>query len=309
MKYLAKICIAGLAALSLAACSHVAQYSGEDFVAFRSSSFSANESAGSIKIPVIAYPQNGNPNTSVSFKVVEKTAKSGTDFTVEPASGVLNFTGDSLQYITVNVVDHDGLYTGDLTFNLQIESATNNYTFTHYNTVSVKIVDEDHPLLDLFGTYTMGGVVLSEAPAYQNDSWDMEMSPYDGDVTRVWMDVVVPICSSKYYGSYFKRGKVKVYGVVSNDKTQISIPVPQQTPAHPDDLFGGFTADDLFWLYKWDDEAGVFITEPGNLVFTKQADGSFEAGELDYFGITTPDSTDGMFYYLMNVWDAYFVKK
>jgi len=53
----------------------------------------------------------------------------------------------------------------------------------------------------------------------------------------------------------------------------------------------------------------VFITEPGNLVFTKQADGSFEAGELDYFGITTPDSTDGMFYYLMNVWDAYFVKK
>lgn len=309
MKYLAKICLAGLAFLSLAACSHVAQYKGEDFVAFRSSSFSSKESAGSFKIPVIAYPQNGNPNTSVSFKIVENTAKSGTDFTIEPATGVLNFTGDSLQYITVNVVDHDGVYTGDLTFNLQIESATNNYTFTHYNTVSVKIVDEDHPLLDLFGTYTMGGVVLSEAPAYQNDSWDMEMGPYDGDVTRVWMDVVVPICSSKYYGSYFKRGKVKVYGVVSKDKTQISIPVPQKTPAHPDDLFSGFTADDLFWLYKWDDDAGVFITEPGNLVFTKQADGSFEAGELDYFGITTPDSTDGMFYYLMNVWDAYFVKK
>jgi len=309
MKYLAQICIAGLAALSLAACSHVAQYSGEDFVAFRSSSFSANESAGSIKIPVIAYPQNGNPNTSVSFKVVEKTAKSGTDFTVEPASGVLNFTGDSLQYITVNVVDHDGLYTGDLTFNLQIESATNNYSFPHYNTVSVKIVDEDHPLLELFGTYKMGGVILTKAPAYAQETWDMEMSPYDGDVTRVWMDVFVPICSSKYYGSNFTHGKVKVYGVVSNDKTQISIPVPQETPAHPDDLFNGFTADDLFWLYKWDDEAGVFITEPGNLVFTKQDDGSFKADELDYFGIATPDTTDEMFYYLMNVWDAYFVKK
>ena len=101
MKYLAKICLAGLAFLSLAACSHVAQYTSEDFVAFRSSSFSANESAGSIKIPVIAYPQNGNPNTSVSFKVVEKTAKSGTDFTVEPASGVLNFTGAYCNYFRV----------------------------------------------------------------------------------------------------------------------------------------------------------------------------------------------------------------
>ncbi len=308
MKYLAQICIAGLAALSLAACSHVAQYTGEDFVAFRSSSFSSNESAGSIKIPVIAYPQNGNPNTSVSFKVVEKTAKSGTDFSIEPAAGVLNFNGDSLQYITVNVVDHDGVYTGDLTFDIQIESATNNYTFPHYNTVSVKIVDEDHPLLAMFGTYTMGGIILTDAPGYAPETWDMEMSPYDGDVTRVWMDVMVPICSSKYYGSYFSHGKVKVYGVVSDNMTKVSIPVPQVTPAWPADLFNGFTADDRFWLYKWDDDAGVFITDPGNLVFTKQEDGSFVADELDYFGISTPDES-GLFYYFMNVWDAYFVKK
>ena len=309
MKYLANICLAGLAALSLAACSHVAKFTSEDFVAFKGSSYSINESAGSLKVGVMAYPQDGNPNTTVSFKVVEKTAKSGTDFTVEPASGVLNFAGDSTQYITINVVDHDAVYTGDLKFDIQIASTTNNYTFTNYNTVSITIKDEDHPLLDMFGTYTMGGIILTDAPGYAPETWDMEMTPYDGDVTRVWMDVMVPICSSKYYGSNFSHGKVKVYGIVSDNMTKVTIPVPQVTPAWPADLFNGFTADDRFWLYKWDDDAGVFITDPGNLVFTKQEDGSFVADEIDYFGISTPDETGDLFYYFMNVWDAYFVKK
>lgn len=307
MKYLANICIACVAALFLTACSHVAQFTGEDFVAFKGSSYTVNESVGTYKIGVMAYPQNGNPNTTVSFKVVEKTAKSGKDFTVEPASGVLTFAGDSTQYITIKVVDHDALYTGDLKFDLQITSTTNNYTFPNYNTVSITIKDEDHPLLDMFGTYTMGGVILTDAPGYARDSWDMEIGPYEGDVTRVWMKVMVPICD--IYSQNFKHGTVDVYGIVSDNMTKITIPVPQKTAAWPDDLFDGFTADDRFWFYKWDDEAGVFITDPGTIVFTKQEDGTFVANEEDYFGISTPDSTDGLFYYFMNVWDAYFVKK
>lgn len=309
MKYLAKIFIAGIATLSLAACSHKAQYFGEDFIAFKGSSYTVNESVGTYKIGVMAYPQDGNPNTTVSFKVIEKTAKSGKDFTVEPASGVLTFAGDSTQYITIKVVDHDALYTGDLKFDLQITSTTNNYTFPNYNTVSITIKDEDHPLLEMFGNYTMGGVTLSETPAYINETWNMEIGPYEGDVTKVWLNVVVPISSTKYYGSYFKHGTVNVYGIVSDNKTKITIPVPQETVARPDDLFNGFTADDRFWVYKWDDDAGKFITASDNLVFTKQEDGKFTAGETDYYGITTPDETGGLFYYLMNVWDAYFIKK
>ena len=305
MKYLAKICIAGLATLSLAACSHVAQYHGEDFVAFKGSSYNIKESAGSMKIGVTAYPQSGNPNTTVSFKVVENTAKAGTDSSVEPASGVLTFAGDSIQYITVNVVDHDAVYTGDLDFSLQIESATNNYSFPHYNTVSIKINDEDHPLLDLFGSYTMGGVILASS-GYTNGSWDMEVSAYEGDVTRIWMDITAPIFSPDLYGSNFKK-KPNVYAEVSEDKSTISIPYPQETAATPDDLFGGFTQDDHFFFYKWDDDAGVFLTEPGYVVFTKQDDGSYATE--DYYGFATPDATDGLFYYWMNVWDGYFVKK
>lgn len=309
MKYLAKISIASLAVLSLAACSHVAQFTGEDFVAINNSSYTVNESVGTLKVGVTAYPQDGNPNTTVSFKVVDNTAKSGADFSVEPASGVLTFAGDSVQYITIKVVNHAGVYTGDKNFSIQIASTTNDYAFPHYNTCKINIKDEDHPLIDMFGTYTMGGVILTETPAYATQTWDMEMSIYDDDPTRVWMDIMVPICSPKYYGSYFKTGTVKVYGVVSEDKNTITIPVPQKTPACPGDLFNGFGPDDRFWFYKWDDDNGIFIEDEGSIVFTKQDDGSFAAGETDYFGITTPDETGGLFYYLMNVWDAYFVKK
>lgn len=301
MKYLANILIAGAAIFALASCSHVAPYTGEDFVAFYKGSYTVNESSGSFKIPVKAYPQNGSANTSVSFKVVEGTAKSGTNFTVEPASGVLTFAGDSTQYITVNVIDQDGIFTGDLGFAIAIASTTNDYTFPNYNTVKVTIKDEDHPLLDLFGSYTMGGIVLSTS-GYRQEEWDMEISAYDGDVTRVWLDVTTPFFSSSYYASYAPHAEV--YAVVSDDKSTITIPYPQTCESTAAAAFG---LDENFTFYGWDDDAGVFITAPGNIVFTKQEDGSYETP--DYYGFATPSETGGLFYYWMNAWGAYFIKK
>jgi len=305
MKYLVNILIAGAAIFALASCSHVAPYTGEDFVAFYKGSYTVNESSGSFKIPVKAYPQNGTANTSVSFKVVEGTAKSGTNFTVEPASGVLTFAGDSTQYITVSVIDKDGVFTGDLGFSIEIASTTNDYIFPNYNTVKVTIKDEDHPLLDLFGSYTMGGVVLSTSGS-RVEEWDMEVSAYEDDVTRIWLDITAPLFSPSIYGGSFKNTP-SVYAVVSDDKATITIPYPQATAASPSDLFSGFTADDVFYFYGWDDEGGKFITSEGSIVFTKQADGSYETP--DYYGFTTPDEVGGMFYYWMNAWGAYFVKK
>lgn len=220
MKYLAKICIAGLATLSLAACSHVAQYHGEDFVAFKGSSYNIKESAGSMKIGVTAYPQSGNPNTTVSFKVVENTAKAGTDFSVEPASGVLTFAGDSIQYITVNVVDHDGVYTGDLDFSLQIESATNNYSFPHYNTVSIKINDEDHPLINYFGSYT-----AAVCKGYWGDDYSghtIDLAAWEGDVNSFSISNLEP-----YLGGNGFKGPVR--GVLNEEKTVITIAAGQET--------------------------------------------------------------------------------
>lgn len=220
MKYLANICLAGLAVLSLAACSHVAQFTSEDFVAFHTGSITASERAGSVKIPVHAYPQNGNPNTTVSFKVVEGSAKSGTNFSVEPASGVLTFAGDSTQYITVNVKNQEGLYTGNLTFNIEIASATNDYKFPNYNSVKFTIKDEDHPLINYFGSYT-----TSYCMGYWGDNYSghtIELAAWEGDVNSFSISNLEP-----YLGGNGFKGPVR--GVLNEDKTVITVASGQAT--------------------------------------------------------------------------------
>lgn len=300
MKYLANILIAGAAIFALASCSHVAPYTGEDFVAFYKGSYTVNESVGSFKIPVKAYPQSGNANTSVSFKVVEGTAKAGTNFTVEPASGVLTFAGDSTQYVTVNVVDQDGIFTGDLAFSLEIASTTNDYTFPNFNTVKVTIKDEDHPLLDMFGTYTMKAVSNSSS-GYGYYSWEMNIGAYDGDVTRIWLDVIAPFFSSDFYGSY--APEAAMYGVVSEDRSTITIPYPQAMVSTAANAFG---VNENFVLYKFDGHNldASFLTAPDNIVFTLQADGSYQT--LDSYGFATPSYVgEGWFYYYMNVFGGF----
>ena len=59
---------------SFASCSHVSKYRSDNIIAFGNSKYEIGESAGSYKIRVVAYPEDGKPNTTVSFKVVEGEA-------------------------------------------------------------------------------------------------------------------------------------------------------------------------------------------------------------------------------------------
>jgi hypothetical protein len=255
MKYIAKICLAGLAALSLAACSHVAQYTSEDFVAFRSGSYSVSETSGSIKVPVIAYPQNGNPNTTVSFKVVDGSAKAGTNFSVEPASGVLTFAGDSTQYITVNVKNQAGLYTGDLSFGIEITSTTNDYAFHHYNAVKFNIKDEDHPLINYFGSYT-----TSACMGYWGDNYSghtIELAAFEGDVNSFSISNLEP-----YLGGNGFKGPVK--GVLNAEKTVITIASGQAT-GYNDVNYYGFDAPNPNDAESSEADIIINIQEDGSL--------------------------------------------
>lgn len=295
---------------SFASCSHVSKYRSDNIVAFGNTKYEIGESAGAYKIRVVAYPENGNPNTTVSFKVVEGTAKAGTNFTIEPASGVLTFAGDSTQYITVNVIDNDGVFTGDVNFSIEIESATNNYYFTNTGKAFVNIKDEDHPLLDLFGEYTMKGISNSSS-GYGYYTWTLNISAYEGDVTKVWMDVTAPFFDSNFYGSYAPHAEV--FADVSEDMSTITIPCPQNVVSTANDAFG---VDEPFTLYKYDGNNldANFITTADTIVFTLQDDGSYVT--TDNYGFATKSYVgDGWFYYYMNVfggfnssYPAFFVK-
>jgi len=222
MNHISKILAAGTVLLAMASCSHVAEYTSQSFVALGRASFTVQEDVGSFQIPVTVYPTDGKPNTSVTFKINETSAKAGTDFTVEPASGVLAFSADSTQYITVTVKNDVGVFTGDKKFTIELESATNGYTRSNYMTSQVTIKDLDHPLSAILGTYTKAGVA-----DYWGDTYDfaITISPYPDDITKVLVENLDPY----FAGNGFTADKgVNVFeGDVSEDMTQIVVAAGQ----------------------------------------------------------------------------------
>ena len=149
-RYFKMILGAGLAC-SLAACNQKAEFTTDSFVAFDATSLSVDENVGTLEIPVYAYTKDGDhtfprgesANTTVTFEVVDGTAKNGVDFTVEPANGVLTFDGSSAGAIKVNVVNHEGVYTGNLDFSVRITGASDGYTLGGAREASVRINDLD----------------------------------------------------------------------------------------------------------------------------------------------------------------------
>lgn len=296
MKNIAKIIAAGSVLIALTACSHVAKYTTYDFVAFAATSYTVNESTTTLVIPVCAYPEVGESNTTVSFDVKNGSAVAGTDFTFSPANGVLNFSGDKAQSITINIMGHPGEFTGDLKFTIELKDASNNYEMNSYSTASVTIKDEDHPLSSILGDYTMKAVGNVDG-GYNYFTWDISLSPYEGNVTRVWIDFPAPFFSPSYYGSY--APDANVYAVVSDDLQTISIPCPQAIGSTAEAAFG-VPENFILLKYDGDDLDAPFITDPSEIVFTRQEDGSYRT--FDSYGFSTESYiSDGWFWYYMNV--------
>lgn len=294
MKHITKFLAAGWVLLALASCSHVAKYTAQDFVAVGQSSYTVAENVGSFQIPVTAYPINGTSSTEVTFEVIGGSAVAGKDFTVSPANGVLTFNGEKTQNITINVVDEAGVFTGDKKFSIKLASCTNGYTRSNYYTAAVTIKDLDHPLSALFGEYTMK-CVSNSSSGYGYYSWAMNITPYEGDVTRIWMDVVAPFFSSDFYGSYAPHAEV--YAIVSDNMKTITIPCPQEVESTAANAFG---VNEPFAIYKFDGSSldDPFVLDDSAIVFKLQEDGSYVTE--DSYGFATESYNYEWFYYYMN---------
>ena len=291
MKNIAKIIAAGSVLFALAACSHVAKYTTDDFVAVAATSYTVVESTTTLVVPVCAYPANGESNTTVSFDVKDGSAVAGTDYTFAPANGVLNFSGDKAQSITITIIGHQGEFTGDRKFTIELKDATNNYELSPLNKVSVTIKDEDHPLTSLFGNYDLVGISYYKSDGYYQVGIPMTISPYEGDVTRVWMKGFVAFNRQDWYSGYFTDSSV--YGIVSSDMKTITIPVPQGTPSKAS-IFGYddeyFTMYKYDTTYKWEDEesaSGRFINGNETIVFSLDEESGVYV-TTDAYGFTVP---------------------
>ena len=235
------------------------------FVAFTKSTLSVDETGGSVDVPVLLTSLAGLEGTA-TIEVVDSltTAEEGVHYTIE-GSKTLNFTKDEpSQNLTVKVVDN-AEFTGDVKLVLNISAATG-VNLGKNVTCTITIVDDEHPLGFLLGTYNtvgesnFGGMVESA----------ITLSKDDKDVNTVWIGNMVPGGTSEY-----------VYGIVNADKTEIKIPVGQviaTSSSYPLITLEAFGAPDY-----------AAIPTGGNITAYIQEDGSIIIE--DYYGSCVFDAS------------------
>jgi hypothetical protein len=188
------------------------------FVAFDRGTMSVAEESGSVRIPVTLASLAGVSGTA-TFEVdaAASTAESGVNYSLS-GSNTLTFTADApTQYIEMTLIDND-IFTGDLSVTLKITSSSINLGANV--TSRIIIVDNEHPLLMILGTYT------GKLSSYFGDEYDAEITIAKdaGDISKVWISNLDPYFAS--FG-YVAPSYNYFYGVVNEDKTEIRIPIGQ----------------------------------------------------------------------------------
>lgn len=113
MKQIFKILAGAAVIASSAACSQKIDFETFSYARLEAGAYTFNEDAGTVTVPVFARAKDGSPLSggSVSFEVVDNTAKAGTDFTVEPAGGSVTLSDglilhDLCPYLVANGFAH-----------------------------------------------------------------------------------------------------------------------------------------------------------------------------------------------------------
>lgn len=317
MKKIVKI-LALVTVASLASCNKLGTYSTAPYVSLDSNGYSINESESGTELIVPVNLYNTSEGCTVSYTIDAVSAEDGVDFVSLDNSGSLNIpAGTNSVGIRFNVTGQPGVFTGNRQFRVRLSSASNGVTIGATNVCTVTIADLDHPLTDLFGTYSFSNVTLGTSGSFVYATYDITLSEYKDNPYRVWIDYITPWQSPSYYGAYCKNTEEipGVYAEVSKDLSTITVPTPQTLAALVTEAFSG-VPEEHYVLYTYVDEDDIFIGEPDTIVFERQDDGSYVT--VSNYGLNIPSEyQNGLFYYYMNVWGdfnpskypARFVKK
>ena len=200
----------------LASCNpnKIAEFDDKDaFVAFGGANYAITEDGASIKVPVTLASVKGLEAT-VTVEGVDGTAKAGVDYNLATSSLQFNSTTRTA-YVEVNIINRPGEYTGDLNFTLKF-SNLGGVNAGFQSTTTVTINDLDHPLSFILGEYTASGVSYWDGPI----TWTMTLKKDPADDSKVWFDNI-------FGNASWAGDDTMFYGVVSPDKTTITIPLGQ----------------------------------------------------------------------------------
>lgn len=222
MKLNFKYTLATLALAALfASCDRTAEFKSEKFISVDNNSYSVTEVEGEVTIPVHVYNADNN-EVNVSVTVLPGTAEEGADFeVVTPASGVLTFAaGETTKEVKVAIKSHEGVYTGNKNFAIQVASATEGVSVGKFDTSLITINDLDHPLSKFIGDWS--GDFNTGRGLYAGHT--ITIAPVEDDVTILYINNLEPYFATN--GLVAPDYNVFV-GDVNEDKTVITITVGQ----------------------------------------------------------------------------------
>jgi hypothetical protein len=226
------------AALSLASCNvnDMPEFDDADaFLAFTSSSAKVSETAGSIQIPVMLTSRAGLSGTvTIEVDAEKSTAAEGKDFTID--NKTLTFdAANPVQKFTVSVKDNDE-FTGNRTVKLKLTNTSLNLGAAKECTLTIE--DDEHPLAFILGTYH------ASADSYFSNrghyDWDITVARDDDDINKVWIGNLDPFF---FANGFMAPEENNFYGFVSDDKTQILVPVDQEV-GYKTEVLAGFDNPD-----------------------------------------------------------------
>jgi len=284
------ILMAGMFCLNSCSLNELPKFNDKDaFVAFDNLSMNAGEETGEVKIPITLASIAGLSGTvDFEFDAAASTAKLGENFTIKNSSNTLSFeSGSATQYIEIGLIDND-IFTGDLSATFKIVSSSVNLGANI--TCRLTIVDNEHPLLFILGTYTgnLDGVLEG---VYPNTAIQFEKD--EDDISKVWISNLDPYFAS--FG-YVAPNYNLFYGIVNDDLTEIHIPVGQ-------DIGYADATITLHGLDNPDPEAGTELPSSGSIIIDILEDGA-KLKFRNAWGVH-----DGVEFWELYVGDAIFTKK
>jgi hypothetical protein len=235
--------------------------SADSFIAFTAASSAIPEQGGVIAIPVLVTSVAGQPAVSVTFDFDEASvAIEGEDFTLVNPSNTLEFSnGAGYDTIYIQPIDND-IFTGNIPLIINLTSNTQSYAFGVTKSHTLTIIDNEHPLGNWIGTYSVDAVDYWSY--FGPETWTVTTEPDPGDVNNL---IVTGMGAG--YSEY-----TSVTGVVDLDAKTITFSAGSEIGTHAD--YSGPIA-----IYLGDEGGGIY-EEP--IVGVINDDGSIY---VDHLGV------------------------
>lgn len=162
--------------------------SSKNFVAFPAKSTPVLEQGGQVPIPVYVVALDGAPACDVTFDFsvdgIAAPAVEGEDFTLVNSSKSLSFPGGAgYDTIWIQPIDNDE-FTGNKMINVVLQSNSQNYQFGANISNAVTIVDDEHPLKNWIGTYSVEALSYG-SPGAWDEAWIVQISAVDGELDKL----------------------------------------------------------------------------------------------------------------------------